>query len=1269
MDASLNLNSSIRLALPYTTGLLPEAEDKTWIKVAKVALTILCACTIVLPLITLLADGIHHLYHNLTTQKISPLPVPVKSDIQPPPAAPIPVELAPDPAPLPQPVEITPQPVAKEPSSPISRIAIAAAGLGLAGAAAAAYVYSGGAAAPVLANAGAVQAVAANALAVVSPSINPVVASAAVFASTMPAAAFDLTSRAMAHIAPSVSHAKANISSTLHELKNNVTSAVFRSDAQPTTPRPSHSPFQSPVQPPTSAPQTPIPEPKTPRRDHSPFQSSFQPPASAPVNGTQSTPDEAGLNGLSFFAFGLGAAALAAAGGRGPQQPPEINPENVPLPDSPPPTPPRTPRQNLFREPQQPPEVHQEPPVIPIAEISIPIRPQTPPRTPRQNLLRELQQPLQVNPEDVPLPDSPPATPTRTPRKNLFLQRPNRITISRDDDEKHHSPLLTPTPQRTPRQITLITPPFVDLDASPISPQSPLLHPTTRRRSDPNLQFRSFSSDDSKQSSPPSSPLLSSSRSRRLSESHDGFQLVEHSVDSFTPAQRIAPSTLETISSNLASILFDPGNPEKGKKYHYALHAAQETLNRHRDLDTVLEMLAEAATAENLDPVAHYRGAVKLRNPNFPVDAFCAISALTNFEGYPSIRSQYAHHLIHLRDALSNPAKEQFPRAKQILEDLCHTKYTGVYMYPHLENFVLKALSAPQSSLYHLPILTLENLATSIGQANERLITVPPAFRKRLIAKEFEKFQGTVGLGFDPTATANTPWVHSKVSFSHEQNEAREIAILRHGTPTIDPSFFGLLGREAANMVGKIPGLSGVAEVIRDYSSRAEVIPEYKGFLNSGKRVLYVNHQESDDQEIHGEADRSRAIQALEQTYPNFHYLALPMDGHLWEKNNLTPAQFKHDVLTALKERREGFALPAAYQEIDAEELWEKVQALYFNNQEPNSLQEKQDFLMIFYSYLKTSLMIRLNVSYMNASCKDDKDRGNASKLVDQMIRAVQTNTETDPTVLGEIFFSALAPFIIKNEAIIPKRLNLALNVFNRIANLTPEQRERIRSDLVEGYKIVRQEIPKEKANWSSVVKNPKDFLALIRQMQTDEEEDIVPVPQFQELIASTYHQDSYWNLERLKTQIMRDLPRTDIRVNGQRMTEFDPLVASLGLSELPFHEKHFDARSLRSRQRKSLNVLSMLHQGMVGPITVKITESFVGNPLGMLVRQTPLKAGSYPTIIRADSHSRSISATQYLELAFPNEESAPIPLEANVRVNNEGQASMRWRFLPSQQK
>lgn len=711
-------------------------------------------------------------------------------------------------------------------------------------------------------------------------------------------------------------------------------------------------------------------------------------------------------------------------------------------------------------------------------------------------------------------------------------------------------------------------------------------------------------------------------------------------------------TAIEQLREKLSSWIFDPGNPEKGKKYIYSLFCTRAVLDRKfkRWQARILPYLVEQAASS---PFAKH--------------AYFALNALDrNADSEADIRLQYAYIINHVRQALEEVKGERLdsPERKEVLKimkELCHAKFTGVHMYPFLEDMIAAVLRNPQGQPkgpYDLPLLALNNLADEIQIANDRLRTVSSEYGQRGIAREYKKLQGTLGWGFDPLKDSNVPWVHSVQDWMGEDGQSRKCTVLRHGTPTSDPGIMGAIGRVLANGL-RLPQMQ-----------QAVVIPEYRAFLaaHPDQKIFYCNHQEYDETGQHwvsAEIDRGRALNGLQEDFPNFYFLSLPLDGIFWKKDFLEKMgmdELRSRLFASLRDQVNGFGFPKNLKfenhERPIRAILEQIEPLYFQG---DASKEKEAFILLFYSELKDYLKGVVQADYLVSACKDNKDRGNASTTVDMIKNLVKLGKENDPEALREVFISVLSPFIIKNEAIIPERLDLALKVIRALARLPEDWKMVLREKCFTGFQIQKQSIPKETASWAQMV-GGKQLIEIVNHMRDKGEVRAVESPEFTQSIIKVYKKQECWDLARLKRQIVKDIEREmEVSINAERVGSFKAICDQLNLDEDLFEKRAYQPKNANEEQ--IFTFLSMLNQGAIAACLEPVFRYLDGNVLGMTVKQSALQE---PTRISAiwENGIRSVDFEQEMSFFDPLNPKINYPIDIRGYWVGDGRPSkITWSF------
>ena len=513
-----------------------------------------------------------------------------------------------------------------------------------------------------------------------------------------------------------------------------------------------------------------------------------------------------------------------------------------------------------------------------------------------------------------------------------------------------------------------------------------------------------------------------------------------------------AAAAASAATSAVHYALSDPRGRISMLKFRYPLlnmqRAFQQYLNQHPDfLSTLAATLSIREKApsptgifnETQQDIHVYRALLALsgRDPRY-----------TNQVNGPQI--QYQDFLTHFRKALSIRPSYHDPYSK-CLNVLAFAFYKDNSMSDYLASYITMALSHAGFSVpQHLSLNDLHDL---MMHANKALHRANSTEQQNVVLQSFGKLQGTLGSWFDPTMTENSPWLHHITIRLTSDGAQKPMIVLRHGTPTSD----GALSAATGSFVN----------------------PEYRAFLREleaqNQRLLYTNFQTKSGADPDGQAEtnRSAALSQLQSEHPNFYFLSLPMDGPLWTHASSSQAEFIAS-LTQMQASN-GFKLPRhntnpqpILTQEQTQQIAQYISNFFFPREGHWTITEQRQFLLLFHSALQDWFCSALNIDVMNATCKDDKDRGNISKLTTLLFRALILGRQNDPQVLQSIFFAALGPFIIKNEPIImPGRLEVFLHLLERVAHFKPSHWETLaeRHSQVTGFTTKNLRFP-DQQNW-----------------------------------------------------------------------------------------------------------------------------------------------------------------------------------------------------------
>ncbi len=489
------------------------------------------------------------------------------------------------------------------------------------------------------------------------------------------------------------------------------------------------------------------------------------------------------------------------------------------------------------------------------------------------------------------------------------------------------------------------------------------------------------------------------------------------------------------------------------KKYLVALDAMKDEFGQFLTED----FLSRLAEKSGIDAEAFYRehrddwhipginyDSATAKEDNIYLSLYCALRTLSDPEiTNPRIRNtEFINHLraaIESRDYQDNRKRKEFNgdelelgNAVNLIQRLSLKKMTGVDLSKVTHNMIDGAAKETPEKLQDID---RQNIGQKIETINEDLKHAGPEFEKDKWKLSKQKFQGEFGINNDICGKSNVPYVRSI------QKLAGKFRIFcRFGTPTIQES-------------GKPTKIDPIFEAALDAVKRDR------------KVFLYVNHQRRDGKE----GLRTHVIEALQAKYPGtFHCASIPLDGKIIEclnpenpnkhKESETLEAFRNFVVSSFLNQEHGCNLPIIPRGRErqiVENAFDRVKDLYFDGTPDWAKREvREAFWGIFNTELKLAIMQELNPDYINSACKDNKDRGGTLGTIDEVILLVKLGQIEDEGKLKAIVYNALAPFIVKYEAILNNpqkpsdhRLGYLIAVLNHIANLKPDQLQKIQEN------------------------------------------------------------------------------------------------------------------------------------------------------------------------------------------------------------------------------
>ncbi len=306
-----------------------------------------------------------------------------------------------------------------------------------------------------------------------------------------------------------------------------------------------------------------------------------------------------------------------------------------------------------------------------------------------------------------------------------------------------------------------------------------------------------------------------------------------------------------------------------------------------------------------------------------------------------------------------------------------------------------------------------------------------------------------INLGFDPFANGNLPHRYFTVTLELASEKVISIKALRIGSPTRE-DLWAVAFRSAC------------------------VNPEFHSLLAScekkKQRYLYVNLQNSEGTFLwKNEKPRCQALEELQKTYTCFYFIGLSKDSSFYFQRE--PYDALHDARVFKEafwkqlflDEKSCITFPDALlndQNIKFEKacgtILEEVHKLVFDNKESLTVEERQDFIEIFYTFLIEYLLTKIQPEYFNISCKDSIDRGVCSNLLlffSLFSRSFLVDGELEYSTLKAMIFAPA--LLVRHRVIKDDRLERLLSAARRLIKCAQNLKGREK-----GYKLLSVSLP-----------------------------------------------------------------------------------------------------------------------------------------------------------------------------------------------------------------
>jgi hypothetical protein len=407
---------------------------------------------------------------------------------------------------------------------------------------------------------------------------------------------------------------------------------------------------------------------------------------------------------------------------------------------------------------------------------------------------------------------------------------------------------------------------------------------------------------------------------------------------------------------------------------------------------------------------------------------------------YSDHRVQYTAFTLELqKEAAAVSGKDD--ACKAWMGKVCYHRFAEVKLFNYCKDLVENA------SGYLSNDLTLGSFWAALEGRRARVDTIcTSAAGLTPAVRGLQKAKGHFNVYFNPLAGSNVPYIYAYMQMTNSQ----PIKILRHGVP-----------------VTQSPGLASLLSWTRIVNPTPPIITaDYISFIeeaeSKGENILHFIFENGTAKALGDESGRVKARLELGNKHKNFFPVALRMDGDFFKGTSYTELRqddFKRELCKNFLTETAGFCFPEKIRKIMrdkgktvteyVETIINTVEAIYFSDQSISFSKERfQAFILLTYAHFSHALCRDLDISILEALCKDDKDRGGAFKAILTLDFLYRSNQLT-PEKLDELMVNIMAaPLIITKDAMLGDRAILIKHVLD-VMQQAPKY-----NDLEDKYKV-----------------------------------------------------------------------------------------------------------------------------------------------------------------------------------------------------------------------
>lgn len=389
-------------------------------------------------------------------------------------------------------------------------------------------------------------------------------------------------------------------------------------------------------------------------------------------------------------------------------------------------------------------------------------------------------------------------------------------------------------------------------------------------------------------------------------------------------------------------------------------------------------------------------------------------------------RTQSVQFVMALRDAAdADNSAHPTGVCSRIVGKLSYLRFTSVQIFSYLRELVNLAT---QGTLPNSP--TLSEFLPHFLRCNDLANHIPKKHGVSKADSAGQKLEGHFNWA-DFLKDRNVPYVDGMMILN-----GRTITVLRHGVPIAQYEKIAIVVRGVCKVW---EWLTSVRIDPRKYYKASEQPKMTADYLKCVNYAALQNQKflqlvlENGDMKIDGDESGRFNLRLTLNELLNVFALAFRMDGEFFEKH------IDHETFDSLKKRFKeqllGFTQETFYhvpekvriqtellQDIDR--LLDEVKSLYFPHISTiENIDTHQAFLMLSYAHITLYLCQRLGISFLEAFCKDDIDRGRVFKTILWLHFLYLTNQITSDNLIKVLVLTLAAPISVKKQGVISSRV------------------------------------------------------------------------------------------------------------------------------------------------------------------------------------------------------------------------------------------------------